>query len=411
MATKVKLRKKPITGNRESLYLDFYPPIPHPETGELTRRHFLGKFLHTPIERIVKKSKKGVIKKEILVYESNPVENARMEAHNIETLRLSTEIQYQWERRLNGNEALSDLERRMLEKDRKEREIGERNFVEYFESLAFKRKASNHDNWISALAYLKKFTNGDLRFADLSERWCNQFKDYLLTTKSNKSEKTTLSQNSAVSYFNKVKATLKQAYKDGYLQLDLNSRVEPIKHTETRRNILSVEELNKLIKTECQNPLLKKAAIFSALTGLRFSDIQKLTWGEIEIVAGKAQLNYTQKKTQTVETHPISDQALSLLGKQESSSEYVFKGLTYSAYSNKHLYQWIGAAGITKDITFHCFRHTYACLLLESKNVKETTIQKLLGHKDLKTTMIYAKVLDKAKREAADAINLDFNGN
>jgi len=45
MATKVKLRQKEISGKRQSLYLDFYPPIPHPKTGELTRREFLGMYL------------------------------------------------------------------------------------------------------------------------------------------------------------------------------------------------------------------------------------------------------------------------------------------------------------------------------------------------------------------------------
>lgn len=113
------------------------------------------------------------------------------------------------------------------------KEKGEQNFVAYFKKLADKRKASNHDNWVSAYNYLETFTNGFLKFADLDETFCNDFKEYLLTTKSNK---VTLSQNSAVSYFNKLKATLKQAYKDGYLQKDLNTKVETIKPAETQRN-------------------------------------------------------------------------------------------------------------------------------------------------------------------------------
>jgi site-specific recombinase XerD len=96
---------------------------------------------------------------------------------------------------------------------------------------------------------------------------------YLLITKSNKSSKTTLSQNSAVSYFNELKAAFKQAYKDGILQTDLNAKIMPIKATETIREYLTLEELNKLVKTPCNNDLLKRAALFSALTGLRFSDI------------------------------------------------------------------------------------------------------------------------------------------
>lgn len=141
--------------------------------------------------------------------------------------------------------------------------------------MANKRKNSNRNNWNSALKYLEAYTNGQLKFANLNGKFLDGFKDYLQTTKSNKSSKTTLSQNSAVSYFNKVKAALKQAYKDGYLKIDLNARTEPIKEAETRREYLTLEELNKLVKTPCNNPIMKLAALFSALTGLRFSDIQK----------------------------------------------------------------------------------------------------------------------------------------
>src|SRR5690606_23966097 len=166
------------------------------------------------------------------------------------------------------------------------------------------------------------------------------------------SDKTTLSANSAVSYFNKIKAALRQAYKDGSLTIDLNSRIEPIKTEETRREYLTLEELNKLVNTPCNNDLLKRAALFSALTGLRFSDIQKLKWFEVGYIEGQGYfLNFNQKKTKGVETLPISEQAFNLLGEPKAPTENVFKGLTYSAYQNKHLFQWIGAAGITKDIT------------------------------------------------------------
>jgi len=104
---------------------------------------------------------------------------------------------------------------------------------------------------------------------------------------------------------------------------------------------------------------------------------------------------------------PIGEQALRLLGERSEGQVKVFEGLKYSAYHNKHLFQWLGAAGITKDITFHCFRHTYAVLQLDS-GTDIFTVSKMLGHKDLKTTQIYAKVLNKAKSEAANKIKLDF---
>jgi integrase len=380
MATKVKLRQKAISGNRQSLYLDFYPAIPHPETGEPTRREFLGLYLFDKAK--------------------NPIDKQ----HNKETLQLAEQIRQKKENHLNKPEIYTGYE---LEQKRI-KELGEQNFVAYFKTLADKRKASNHDNWVSAYNYLETFTKGNLKFADLNEKFCNEFKEYLLTTKSNKSSKTTLAQNSAVSYFNKLKATLKQAFKDGYLTTDLNAKIEPIKQAETRRNFLTIEELNSLVKTECNNPLLKRAALFSALTGLRFSDIKNLVWGEIHhSVENGYSIQFTQQKTKGVEVLPISEQAYSLLGDPKETTDKVFEGLTYSAYENKHLYQWIGAAGITKDITFHCFRHTFATLQL-SKGTDIYTVSKMLGHRELKTTQIYAKIIDQTKREAADKIKLDL---
>lgn len=380
MTTKVKLRQKKISGDRQSLYLDFYPAISHPKTGEPTRREFLKLYLFD-------KAKSPIDKQ-----------------HNKETLQIAESMRQKKENQLNKPEIYTDFEKGQL----KIREQGERNFVEYFKELADKRKASNFDNWASAYKYLLAFTNGNVKFSELNEKFCNGFRDYLLTTKSNKSIKTKLAQNSAVSYFNKFKATLKQAYKDGYLGYDLNSKIEQIKSAETRRNYLTNEELNKLNKTECQNPLLKRAAIFSALTGLRFSDIQKMEWDEIEFVKGQGYIiHFKQQKTKGIEELPISEQAFGLLGERPASGGKVFEGLEYSAYQNKHLYQWIGAAGITKEITFHCFRHTFATLQL-SKGTDIYTVSKMLGHRELKSTQLYAKIIDKSKRDAANKITLDI---
>ena len=417
MITKIALRQKPISGNRQTLYLDFYPAILHPETGRETRRQFLNLYLNNEIEiedqryldangkeqkRLVPVlDKKGEPKKIKL--------NHADKQHNSETLKLAEQIRQNWDRQLNGNQALNSLEKRLLEKDNKDREQAERSFLDYYKQLADKRKSSNYDNWISAYKYLEIFANGNLKFADINERFCENFKEYLLSTKSNKSNKVNLSQNSVVSYFNKFKATLKQAYKDGLLSYDLNSKIKQVPLEETRRNFLTIEELNKLIHTECQSPLIKQAALFSALTGLRFSDVQKLVWSELEFIKGNGYfIKFTQKKTKGVEMMPISDQAYRLLGMRKELNENVFEGLEYSAFQNKHLYQWLGAAGITKDITFHCFRHTFATLQL-SLGTDIYTVSKLLGHRELKTTQIYTKVIDPVKRAAVDKIQLDYS--
>jgi integrase len=201
---------------------------------------------------------------------------------------------------------------------------------------------------------------------------------------------------------------LKQAYKDGYLQTDLNAKTGTIKPQETQRKFLTLEELNTLVKTECTLPILKQAALFSALTGLRFSDIEKLVWDELEHIAGQGYfIHFKQKKTNGFEVLPIAEQAYTLLGERKAATEKVFEGLTYSAWTNNHLFRWITKAGITKDISFHCFRHTYATLQL-SKGTDIYTVSKMLGHRELKTTQVYAKIIDKTKRDATDKIKLDF---
>ena len=180
MTTKVTLRQKKISKGRQSLYLDFYPAIPHPETGEPTRREFLGLYIFSEAEKD-NNGKERKIKR-------SPSDKQ----HNIDTLKIAESIRQKRENFLNKPEIYSEYEKDQLRKKKK----GEQCFIEYFRKLANKRKASNHDNWVSALNYIESFTNGILKFADLNEKFLEDFKEYLLTTKSKKSNKTTLSQNS-----------------------------------------------------------------------------------------------------------------------------------------------------------------------------------------------------------------------
>jgi len=385
MPIKVKLREKKISNGRKSLYLDFYPPIYKPETGKTSRRAFLNLY-------IFDKPK-------------NPIDRR----HNDQTLKIARSIRQKRENILNKPEIYSQYEKEQL----KLKEQGEKCFVEYLKTLADKRKTSNQDNWMASLNYLKKFTGGTLKFSKLNEKFLENFKEFLLTTKSQRSNKKSLAQNSAVSYFNKVKAALKQAYKDDILQTDLNSKIKPIKAADTRREYLTLDELNQLANTPCNDPQMKRTSLFAAVTGMAFKEIQNLVWGDISYTEDQGYLILTQRqKTQSDNYLPISKQAYGFTEgttnpKEMPQEKKVFEGLKYSAYNNKHLHQWIGAAGITKHITFHSFRHTFATLQL-SNGTDIYTVSKMLGHKDLKTTQIYAKIVDEAKREAANKIQLDL---
>jgi len=162
--------------------------------------------------------------------------------------------------------------------------------------------------------------------------------------------------------------------------------------------------LQAVAQAECDIPQLKTAFLFSCLTGLRWSDINKMVWSEIQHSNEMGHyIRFRQKKTKGAETQPISEQAFGLLAEREEPEERVFKGLKYSAWHNQKLQLWVMRAGITKTITFHCARHTYATLQL-TMGTDIYTVSKLLGHRELKTTQIYAKVIDKKKQEAANKI-------
>ena len=386
--------------------MDYYPPIENAKTGELTRREFLGLYIPAPVKFKKRKDKAGKVK-EVAVYSNNPSENTLFEIQVKNTMLEAEQRLTKRQNELSKPEVYSGFEKEQL----KIKARGEQSFIDYFNKLAAQRHSTNHDNWVSAGKYLEAFTGGKLKFSELTVEFCNDFKAYLLKAKSNRSNKTKLANNSAVSYFNKLKSTLKQAFKEGYLTIDLNAKIDAIKYKQSQRNFASIDELNALIKTDCENPMLKAAAIFSAQTGIANKDLIQLVWGNIQKVneGGQVQhyVNFKRAKTQEAIRQPISVEAYNWLGEPKGIKEPVFEGLKYSSYENLKLYRWQMNAGIKQPYQFHEFRHTYATLLL-SNGIDIYTVSKMLGHKHLSTTQIYAKVIDKKKTEAANTIKLDF---
>lgn len=112
---------------------------------------------------------------------------------------------------------------------------------------------------------------------------------------------------------------------------------------------------------------------------------------------------FKQKKVKRQEYLPIKESALEYLEERGEPYEKVFLGLKYSAWHNATLLNWVVSAGIPKKITFHCARHTHAILLLNA-GVDIFTVSELLGHSEIRTTMIYAKIVDKKKREAVNLL-------
>lgn len=279
------------------------------------------------------------------------------------------------------------------------------NFLKYFEEKMEDRRESqgNYGNWDAVLKFLKKCYGDVLTMEELTVEKCLKFQQYLKDKARTKSD-LPLSQNTKYSYLNKFKACLKLAYKERLIKDNLSDFIAGFKQGESNREYLTFEEVQKLVETDCQYPILKNAFLFSCLTGIRWSDIQRLTWLNVRHSEKRGnEISFRQQKTGGKEYLPISDQALELLGTRGEDDERLFKGLKYSAYMNVGLFRWMTFAGIQKKITFHCARHTHAVLLLEN-GTDIYTVSKMLGHRELKTTQIYAKIVDSKKQEAVNAI-------
>ncbi len=277
-----------------------------------------------------------------------------------------------------------------------------RRFLDFFIEKTEEKSDSpkNYGNWTATFLHLKRCINPNLLFEEVDEDFVKMVRNYFdkdAKTKSN----LPLSLNSKYSYLNKFKACLRAAFDEGYLSINYASKIKSFEQAESQREYLTYQELQALASTNCKYQVLKNAFIFSCLTGLRWSDINTLTWSEVrDEDNGVSRVNFRQEKTDGVEYLYISNQARALLGERQHPSERVFKGLKYGAVYNNEIVRWCNRAGISKHITFHSARHTNAVLLLEN-GADIYTVSKRLGHREIRTTTIYAKIVDQKMKEAA----------
>jgi len=281
---------------------------------------------------------------------------------------------------------------------------GKISFLEFYKQLKEERYESkgNYDNWDAAQKHLERYCSPSITFDDIDERFIKGFKKHLDSKARTRSD-LGLSQNSKYTYFNKFRAALREAFENGYLDKNVVKTVKGFEQGESKREYLIYSELQALTTAMCKYGMLKKAFIFSCLSGLRWSDINKMTWSEVRDEDTGSRIIFRQKKTEGLEYLYISNQARELLGERHAESERVFVGLKYGAHFNAEILRWCMRAGITKHITFHSARHTNAVLLLEN-GADIYTVSKRLGHKELRTTEIYAKIIDSKMKEAANII-------
>ena len=278
------------------------------------------------------------------------------------------------------------------------------NFIDYFIEQMEKRKQSigNYGNWDSSLKHLIRFAGTKVSFREIDQTFCENFRDYLKET-AKKSSGQPLSSSSVSSYFLKFKACIKEAVRKKIMLSNPTIDVSNPKVIESIREYLTLDELKAIVKVDCRYDVLKRAFLFSCLTGLRWSDVNNLKWSELQKTTDGYRITFHQQKTKGLQYLDLSEQSRAYLGDVGNPDERAFTGLKYSSYMNVELSKWMMRAGITKDITFHCARHTFAVLQL-SLGTEIFTLSKLLGHSELKTTQIYAKIIDEKKREAVNKI-------
>lgn len=245
--------------------------------------------------------------------------------------------------------------------------------------------------YIDAFNHLKDFAGERLTFASISERLCADYRTFLLGR---------LGHNSAGAYFARFKSILRMATKEGYLQRNPAGELT-IHSVETHPKYLTYKQIIQLTNTPCGNATVRDAFLFSINTGLRHKDIRDLVWSQIK----DGSLTFTQSKTGSPEILPLSDCANSILKRQprrldmgEEGGNHIFP-LRRQSSVDKVLKTWAKRAGIGVVLSFHWARHSFATLMI-SQNVDIYTVSKLLGHKNVATTQIYAKVVDSKKKEA-----------
>ena len=346
----VKLRQKKIAAGKISLYLDIY---------------------HN-----------GQRQYDFLKLQLLKGTDSRIKAMNKETLELAETI------RANRQTELQYSEYDFIPSFKRNAD-----FVEYFKKLS-ENRGGPRPVWQNVLKHLKTYTGGKVAFKGVNAHWLEKWKDYLLNQ---------VSRNSAHIYFTTTKASLNQAVKDGIIQSNPCRRVNNIGKADIERLFLTFDEIKKLSGTIPGTERAREVArmfLFGCFTGLSLANLETLTFEQIE----NDTVNFFRAKTKVWQSVPLSKTALRLLGvfPEKELSQFVFN-IPKRQQSGNLLKMWGKQAGIRKNMHFHLSRHTFATLTLSSGG-DLYTVSKLLGHKELATTQIYAKVIDETKRKAVNAI-------
>ena len=266
------------------------------------------------------------------------------------------------------------------------------NFIDYFQN--FLDNYPNKDIRIVkyCLKYFKEFIGEEYILPhQITEDLLRNFKVFLDAR---------LNGETPHNYFTKMKKVVKQAYLDKILYTNVGENIKNIRKEGLKKDILSLNEIQKLAITECGNEQIKKAFLFSLNTGLRYCDIKELKWRNV--YQDKIVIK-SQKKTGIPVYIDLNENAKKLIGdKQGLYDDYVFE-LPSLTGCLKTLKTWTKRADINKNITWHSARHSVAVnMLILGNDIK--TVSGILGHSGLKHTEKYTRIIDELKRKAVHSL-------
>lgn len=369
----VTLRTRKIKkGTLLSLYLDYYPGYRNASTMKVIRHESLG----------------------IYVF-ANPKNRREREYNDIMMEKAEAIRCRRFESIINERYDFFDKEK-MKE-----------SFLDYFKSYATRK--SHRD--LQAFRHFALFACNKCSFLEVNLELCNKFRDYLTNDavsfkSANKTCK--LHINTASLYWSTFKEVLFSAYKNHLLQENYSILLDNISKIPTCKEHLSQDELIRLAATPCKSETLKRAFLFSCLTGLRFSDVKALTWNNLQPYGdGSIYIKLRMQKTKQFVNNPVSSEALELIGYGRESNVpegLVFPGMKVSL-TQTILPKWLVEAGISKHITYHSSRHTFGSLQVEA-GTSIYVVQKMMAHRNIATTQIYSELSDARKRESIDKITL-----
>ena len=277
-----------------------------------------------------------------------------------------------------------------------------------------KKKAGRSDatvrNIDKVIIQLVKYKGEKVTIGEVDKKFCEGFLEFLAGRKTITGQP--LAKVTQAQYFKQFRMALGAAVKENIIAENPALQVDrDLKPTipESKREYLSVEELKKLISTPCCNEATKTAYVFSCFCGLRCSDIVALTWGNIKTEDGITFIDIVMQKTRIPLQVPLSDEAIKWMPERGNATDTdkVFS-LPTKPYMNIVIKKWAKAAGISKRLSFHTARHTFATMELNAGADIYTT-SKLLGHTNVKTTQIYTKVQLLTKGKAVNLVSNLFN--